>query len=399
MVPSRHSSIDIAGRVLELAPAMAAAAGLVSLAAAFSVPARSQEFNSEEHTIRAEVVAKGLEHPWAVAFLPDGRILITERPGRIRIVRDGSLDPEPVSNVPAVYARNQGGLLDLVPHPEFASNGWIYLSYAVPDRGGARTALARGRIEGHALVDLEVLFEADNPASGGRHFGSRIVFGPEGMLYLTVGDRGESDEAQDLSNHNGTVVRLMDDGSVPADNPFFARPPALPEVYTFGHRNPQGIAVRPETGQIWLSEHGPRGGDEVNLLRAGANYGWPTITYGRAYSGFRIGEGTAKAGLEQPVLHWTPSIAPSGSAFYDGDLFPNWKGNLFVGALKFRYLSRLELVGDAIVHEEQLLRGEFGRIRDVRQGPDGALYLLTDQPNGRLVRLSPPVQLEEPVRN
>lgn len=350
----------------------------------------AQIFETRHGAVRAETVADGLRHPWAAAFLPDGRVLITERPGTLRLLRDGTLDRMPVAGTPEVYARGQGGLLDVILHPEFAENEWIYLCYAAPAPDGAHTAVARARLDGNALQDLEVIFRARNSGSGGRHFGCRLAFGPDGKLYVAIGERGDFDLAQDPSTHHGTVVRLNDDGTVPEDNPFVDEAGVLPEIFTLGHRNPQGLAVRPATGGIWVSEHGPRGGDEVNRLMAGANYGWPIITHGRAYSGFPIGEGTEKEGLEQPVHQWTPSMAPSGTAFYSGELFPAWQDNLFVGALKFRYLSRLVLEGDRIVEEEHLFEDAFGRIRDVRQGPDGALYLLTDDPrNGRFIRIVP----------
>ena len=367
-----------------------AATALFVLAFAAPTAAIPQVFETEHGKVRAEVVAGGFRHPWAVAFLPDGRMLVTERRGTLRVIADGALDPEPVAGVPEVYARGQGGLLDVVAHPRFEEDRWIYLSYAAPARRKAHTEVARGRLLDGELRDVEVIFQAQNAGSGGRHFGSRLAFGPDGKLYVTVGERGDADLAQNPLTHHGTVVRLNDDGSIPDDNPFIGNDGFLPEIFTFGHRNAQGLAIRPGTGGIWVSEHGPRGGDEVNRLEAGANYGWPVITHGRAYSGFSIGEGTAKEGLEQPVYQWTPSMAPSGTAFYSGDLFPAWDGNLFVGALKFQYLSRLTLEGDRIVGEEYLFDDAFGRVRDVRQGPDGAIYLLTDRSrNGQLIRVVP----------
>lgn len=340
---------------------------------------------------RAVTVTEGLEYPWGLAFLPDGKMLVTERPGRLRLVgSDGRLDPRPIGGVPAVAAVGQGGLLDVALHPDFALNGWIYLSYAAHGPGGYGTEVARARLEGNALRDLKVVFSMRPKTTTGHHFGSRLVFDPQGLLYITLGDRGEMERAQRLDDHAGSVIRLHDDGRVPADNPFVAVPNALPEKFTLGNRNIQGAALHPGTGLLWAHEHGPQGGDEINIIRAGTNYGWPVITYGRNYgSGTPIGEGTHKAGMAQPLLQWTPSIAPSGMAFYTGDKIPAWRGNLFVGALRGQMLVRLELDGGRIVREERLLENTVGRIRDVRNGPDGFLYLLTDDARGRIVRLEP----------
>ena len=359
------------------------------VAIAVSAPAHTQIVNSQKQLFRPVIVAAGLEHPWSMAFLPDGRVLVTERPGRLRLIVNGRLQAAPVTGVPKVVARGQGGLLDVVLHPDYADNGWIYLSFAAPSLRGAHTAVARARLDGNRLVDLKTIFRANNVAGGGSHFGSRLAFGGDGKLYVTVGERGDSDRAQDLDSHNGTTVRLNDNGTVPGDNPFLNTAGALPETYSYGHRNSQGMARHPVSGDIWLNEHGPQGGDEINIVRAGVNYGWPVITYGRSYAGFSIGEGSQKPGMEQPILHWTPSIAPSGMAFYTGDKFPAWRGNLFVGSLKFRHLVRLELDDERVVSQERLLEGAFGRVRDVRQGPDGLLYLLTDENEGALIRLEP----------
>jgi glucose/arabinose dehydrogenase len=348
------------------------------------------EFDSERHNFRVVVVTEGLEHPWGLAFLPDGRMLVTERPGRLRVVKDGVLDPDPVGGLPVVSAYGQGGLLDVALHPDYSNNKLVYLSYAAAGDGGFSTEVARGRLAGHRLEDVEVLFRAQPKVGGGRHFGSRFVFGDDGKLYFSLGERGTPANAQDLGTHHGAIIRLNDDGSVPPDNPFVNRPGAKPEIFTYGNRNPQGMTIDRATGRIWENEHGPQGGDEVNVIRAGTNYGWPVITYGRNYGiGTKIGEGTHKAGMAQPVLQWTPSIAPSGMAFYDGDRFPGWKGNLFVGALKFQLLVRLEVDGEKVVHEERLLEGVLGRIRDVRAGPDGLLYLLTDESDGVIARIEP----------
>ncbi len=347
-------------------------------------------FRSEKHDFRVVTLVKDLEHPWSLAFLPDGRLLITERPGRLRIVRDWTLDPRPVEGLPAIAAYGQGGLLDVALHPRYKETGWIYLSYAGPGPGGVGTEVLRGRLRGHRLEDLEGIFRLHPKTGAPQHFGSRLVFDRNGYLYVTLGDRGDQDHAQRLDDHLGKIVRLHDDGRPPADNPFRARPDAKPEIFTYGNRNVQGAALHPATGVLWAHEHGPQGGDEVNVIRAGTNYGWPVITYGRNYgTGTPIGEGTHKAGMAQPIHVWVPSIAPSGMAFYAGDRFPAWRDNLFVGALRAQLLVRLELDGERVVREERMLQNVLGRIRDVRVGPDGFLYLLTDAPRGVLARLEP----------
>jgi glucose/arabinose dehydrogenase len=367
-------------------------AAVIGLAAALiAQPTAAQVFSSEGQQFRAVTVSEGLEFPWSLAFLPDGRLLVTERPGRLRLVAaDGRLDPRPVEGVPAVAAVGQGGLLDVALHPDFAKNRQVYLSYAAEGSGGYGTEVARGRLDGHALRDVQVIFRMLPKSKAGYHFGSRLVFDRQGHLYITLGDRGEMERAQRLDDHAGSVIRLHDDGRVPRDNPFVGKPGTRPEKFTLGNRNMQGAALHPQTGQLWTHEHGPQGGDEINIIRAGVNYGWPVITFGRNYgTGTQIGEGSAKAGMAQPLLQWTPSIAPSGMAFYTGDRFPKWRGNLFVGALKFQMLLRLQLEGERVVKEERLLEGALGRIRDVRNGPDGLLYLLTDSKQGRIVRLEP----------
>ncbi len=347
-------------------------------------------FNSEEGGFKLVVLVEGLDHPWGLAFLPDGRLLVTERSGRLRLIADGRLDPEPVQGLPAVSSYGQGGLLDVVLHPEFERNRLVYVSYAAAGSGGFGTEVARGRLVEHRLEYVEVIFRALPKSDGGRHFGSRLVFANDGLLYISLGDRGYRANGQDLSTHAGSIIRLHDDGSVPEDNPFVGRSGARPEIFTYGNRNVQGMTLEPGTGKLWAHEHGPQGGDEVNIVRAGTNYGWPVITYGRNYGiGTQIGEGTHKDGMAQPVLQWTPSIAPSGMAFYYGERFPNWKGNLFVGSLKFEFLARLELDGERVVHQERLLEGVMGRIRDVRQGPDGFIYLLSDEGDGVLARIEP----------
>lgn len=355
------------------------------------VLAAAQAVDSDKLRFQAVTLSSGLEHPWGLAFLPDGRMLVTERPGRLRLIdARGRLDPRPVQGLPPVAASGQGGLLDVALHPEYARNGWLYLAYAGPGPGGQGTEVLRARLAGYRLRDVQVLFRMRPKSGTGQHFGSRLAFDRDGFLYITLGDRGEKERAQRLDDHAGSVIRLHDDGRVPRDNPFVGTPGALPEKFTLGHRNMQGAALHPDTGVLWTHEHGPQGGDEINVIRAGTNYGWPVITHGRNYViGTQIGEGTAKPGMAQPLWQWTPSIAPSGMAFYTGQRFPAWRGNLFVGALRGQMLVRLELRGESIVKEERLLEGVLGRIRDVRTGPDGLLYLLTDSADGKLIRLEP----------
>ena len=338
-------------------------------------------------------VATGLAHPWAVAFLPGGQFLVTERPGRLRVVgAEGQVGPA-VTGVPAVAAGGQGGLLDVVTDADFARNRRIFLCYSEPGPGGNGTALARATLSADArsLQDVKVLFSQRPKVESNLHFGCRIVQAGDGNLFLTLGERyHREDDAQKLDNHLGKIVRITPDGAAPPDNPFVKTPGALPEIWTYGHRNPQGATLAPD-GRLWMHEHGPQGGDEINLPRPGRNYGWPVITYGENYGGGKMGEGTAKAGMEQPLHYWVPSIAPSGMAFLTSTRYGEaWKGSLFVGSLKFGTLHRLEIGQDGkLRREEKLLQGNGERIRDVRQGPDGLLYLLTDSPQGRLLRLQP----------
>jgi aldose sugar dehydrogenase len=340
--------------------------------------------------VRVQTVARGLEHPWALAFLPDGRMLVTERPGRLRTVeRDGRVS-EPLAGVPQVQAGGQGGLLDAALDPRFAENRLVYLSYAEPGEGGAGTAVARGRLGEGRLEDVRVIYRQQPKVEGSNHFGSRLVFARDGTLFVTQGDRfSYRDKAQDLSVGLGKIVRIKPDGSVPQDNPFVGRAGVRPEIWSHGHRNVQSAALHPQTGQLWTVEHGARGGDELNRPEAGKNYGWPVITYGVDYSGAKIGEGTAKPGMEQPVYYWDPVIAPSGMTFYTGDAFPDWKGSILVGSLRPGLLVRLTLEGGRVVREERYLGDLRERIRDVRQGPDGLLYLLTDSRDGRILRVMP----------
>ncbi len=339
--------------------------------------------------VTATPVATGLEHPWGLAMLPDGRMLVTERPGRLRIVdKDGKLSP-PLTGVPAVYASRQGGLLDVALSPRFASDQLVYLSFAEPGNGGAGTAVARGRLAGNALEQVQVIWRQTPKVESPNHWGSRLVFGRDGTLFVTTGDRYHFRErVQDLGSTIGKVIRINADGSIPADNPFAKRDGARPEIWSYGHRNLQGATLDPASGQLWTLEHGARGGDELNRPQAGRNYGWPVITYGVDYSGVKIGEGTSKAGMEQPVYYWDPVIAPSGAVFYTGDAYSGWKGSLFIGSLTPGGVVRLTLDGDRVKSEERYL-GNIGRVRNVVQGPDGLLYLLIDASNGSIQRLVP----------
>jgi glucose/arabinose dehydrogenase len=369
---------------------------LVCVLALSALPAAAQQpqrIKTETGEILIETVASGLSHPWGLAFLPDGRMLVTERPGRLRVVAaDGGLS-QPVEGLPPIAARGQGGLLDVALDPNFSENRLVYVSFA-EDRPGAGngTSVARGKLNapGTALEAVEVIFRQEPSYTGGHHFGSRLVFDRAGHLFVTMGDRFNlSEEAQNPHNHIGKIVRIRPGGGAPDDNPFAKEQGKRPEIWSLGHRNVQGAALNPETGELWTAEHGARGGDEINIVRKGHNYGWPVISYGRHYSGLRIGEGTAKPGMEQPVHYWDPSIAPSGMAFYTGDKFPAWRGSVLVGALAGELLARLEIDGERVVKEERLLRALGERIRDVRQGPDGFVYLLTDAARGRILRLKP----------
>ncbi len=372
---------------------MALAASLVALAA---TNARAEQTNApaaKPTPITVETVASGLENPWGLAFLPDGRLLVTERPGRLRVVtREGAIS-EPIAGVPAVAAQGQGGLLDVALAPDFAESGVIFLSYA-EQRDGSKngTSVARAKLvldeTGGRLTDLSVIFRQAPAWKSTYHFGSRLVFARDGSLFVTTGERNHArEEAQNPANHLGKVIHIMPDGTPAPDNPKIEG--WDPKVWSIGHRNIQGAALDPVTGALWTAEHGARGGDELNHPEAGKNYGWPVITYGRDYSGAKIGEGTAKAGLEQPVYYWDPSIAVSGLTFYTGDLFPDWKGNIFVGGLNGAQLQRLVLLDGKVVAHEKMLADLGERIRDVRQGPDGALWVLTDSGDGKLLRLMP----------
>jgi glucose/arabinose dehydrogenase len=363
---------------------------------ATSAPGATQITNAPKQAtkevIKVDTMVRSLVHPWGLAFLPDGRLLVTERPGRMRIVgKDGKLS-QPIKGVPPVYASGQGGLLDVALSPDFASSGRIFFSYAEPRGGGMNnTAVARAQLvadEEARLEDVQVIFRQEPSYASSHHFGSRIVFARDGSLFITLGERFSArDEAQNPGNHIGKLIRITPEGRPHAENP--KRGGWRPEIWSIGHRNVQAAALHPTTGKLWTIEHGARGGDEINVPEAGKNYGWPVISYGRNYDLTKIGIGTHKEGMEQPIYYWDPSIAPSGAAFYTGDLFPQWKGNLFVGALAGQALHRLVLDGEKVTGEEVLLKDLGERIRDVRQGPDGALWLLTDSPEGRVLRVTP----------
>lgn len=341
----------------------------------------------QDYEYQAVQVATGLAHPWSLAFLPDGDLLVTERGGKMKRIdsEDGS---QAVAGLPAIAAPGQGGLLDVILDPSFAQNQHIYFAYSQRHDGGYRTAVARAQLNGNQLSRVTTIFAMSKSSEATNHFGARLAFLSDGDLVVTLGDRGERDRAQDPSDHAGSVLRIRPDGSVSPRTTALEIPDAAAEVFTFGHRNPQGLAIHPATEDIWIHEHGPRGGDEINILRGGANYGWPVVSYGKEYdTGKQVGEGTEKEGMESPLLHWTPSIAPSGMTFYEGDKFPCWTGDLFVGALAGRHLRRIELQDGAVVQQEVLLQNTLGRIRDVRNGPDGRLWLLTDASDGGIYRI------------
>ena len=336
-------------------------------------------------------IAKGLDHPWSMAFLPNGSMLVTERVGRLRLIQGGLLRAEPIGGVPAVHTGSQAGLFDIVLHPKFAQNNIVYLTYAAGTKGANGTQVARARFDGSTLQDLHVIFKAMPLKDTDNHYGGRMAFLPDGTFALTIGEGFEyREKAQDLTSDLGKIVRLNEDGSVPQDNPFVGQASVRPEIYTWGHRNPQGLVFDTQRGVLFETEHGPRGGDELNVIVAHRNYGWPVITYGMDYSGAYVSPFTQRPGLEQPVIYWTPSIAPSGLAMYRGEKFPAWNGDLFAGALSFRHLRRIHLDEHGnVVDQEQLLNDLRWRIRDVRAPPDGYLYVCTDEDDGRVLRLEP----------
>ena len=380
MKPTNVLGILALSSVLALAACAGVSADITTRVVEDNVDSDQAEFAVVE-------LVGGISRPWALAFLPNGDFLVTIRAGRLLRISGDTI--QEVSGLPEIATTGQGGLLDVVLDPDFASNSRIYFSHAVSGSGGTGTAITRARLSGTRLSNVEEIFRMDRLTFSGRHFGSRLAFMDDGTLLFTIGDRGERDRSQDLGDHAGSTLRINPDGSIPADNPYVDDPNALDAIYSYGHRNAQGMAIDPETGRIWQHEHGPQGGDELNLVQPAENYGWPEVTFGREYgTGFPIGEDTAPE-VPDPLTYWTPSIAPSGLALYRGDQFPEWDGDLFVGALAGRHLRRIELDGTRVVGEEVLLEGTLGRIRDARTGPDGFLYLLTDEDNGGLYRLEP----------
>ncbi len=356
------------------------------------LPDTPREFELSGTRYRVVTAVKGLVNPWGIAFLPGGDMLVTERPGRLRIVRNGMLDAQPISGTPQVWATGQGGLLEVLPHPQFSQNQFLYLTYSKACAQGATTALLRGKFDGKALTETRDLFVADNCNTGNPHFGSKLAFGRDGLLYMTIGERGDRNRAQNTASHGGKILRLKDDGTVPPDNPFVGKEGYKPEIYTYGHRNAQGLAFHPETGALWSHEHGPQGGDELNIIQAGRNYGWPVASYGREYApgGAIVSEHPWKEGIEEPVLIWSPSIGVSGLLFYTGDKFPQWKNHLFVGGLSALAVHRLAFnEKGGLLGREALLTQELQRIRDVRQGPDGHIYLAIDSATGGVLRVEP----------
>ena len=364
---------------------------LLAVPHAFGQAPSSPQPKPAEGTVRTTIVAKGLEHPWALEFLPDGRMLVSERPGRLRLVDGKGRVSEPLGGVPKVFAQGQGGLLDVTRSPTFAQDRLIYFSFAEEGEGGAGTAVARAVLAERALEKVQVIWRQTPKVKSNNHFGSRLVFGRDGNLFVTLGDRfAYRDQAQNLATTLGKIVRIQPDGGIPKDNPFVGREGARPEIWSYGHRNVQAAALHPESGQLWTVEHGARGGDELNQPHPGKNHGWPVMTYGVDYSGAKIGEGTSKTGMEQPVYYWDPVIAPSGALFYTGTLFPQWKGNLLIGSLQPGLLVRLEMTAGRVGNESRYAGGDLtARIRDLQQGPDGAIYVITDDNNGKILRIEP----------
>ena len=350
---------------------------------------KGQVIQSEAQRFRVDTVIAGLDVPWGIEFLPGGDLLITERSGKLlRLDNQGHLSE--ISGLPPIFVKGQGGLLEVKLHPNHRENGWIYFAYSYPDDQDGKTgntAIMRAKLNQNSLSNQEIIFKGTPLSSSGVHFGSEIVFDPQGYLYFSIGERGNSANAQTLENHSGKIHRIFDDGRIPEDNPFVNTPGAMPTIYSYGHRNPQGLALHPETGKVWVHEHGPKGGDEINIIEKGKNYGWPEITYGINYNGTIITEDTAKVGMEQPFLYWVPSIAPCGLCFVTSDRYPGWKGDLLAGSLSFTYLHRVDLAGSELVAQEKLLPG-IGRVRDIEESPDGYLYVAVERP-GMLLKLMP----------
>jgi glucose/arabinose dehydrogenase len=363
---------------------------LLGAAVAGATASAAQPLRIETATGPLEVkpVAGGLEKPWSIAFLPDGQMLVTEKAGRLRIVGPDGKVSEPLSGVPAVVSAGQGGLLDVALDPDFANTRLVYMSFSEAGPNGVGTAVARGRLGERGLDNLQVVFRQKPKVAGPNHFGSRLAFAPDGRLFVTLGERFKFEPAQDLASHLGKIVRIERDGSIPADNPFVDKPGVLPEIWSWGHRNVQGAAINPATGALWAHEMGPAGGDELNIPEAGKNYGWPLVSWGRHYDGREIPKPTTRPDLAGSVRQWTPVIAPSGMSFYTGDLMPGWKGNILIGGLRAEGVVRLSLAGDAVTDEERIVLRR--RIRDVKQGPDGAVYVITDAADGEILRLAPP---------
>jgi glucose/arabinose dehydrogenase len=358
----------------------------ILMATAGSSLAADNVIDTKEGSIKVETVASGLDHPWGLAFLPDGRMLVTERPGELRIVAKDGSKSEPLKGVPEVFAQGQGGLLDVKLDPHFTDNDLVYLSYAEPGEGGAGTAVARGKLGEGSIDDVEVIFRQHPKVSGGNHFGSRLAFAPDGKLFVTLGERFTFETAQELGNHLGKVVRINPDGSVPGDNPFVEKKGAMPEIWSYGHRNPQGAAINPKTGKLWEAEFGPMGGDELNIPEPGRNYGWPVVSWGKHYDGRSIPEPTTHPEFADAIYHWNPVISPSGITFYTADQIPGWNGNLLLAGLSSEAIVRLTLDGDKVTAEERIPMRV--RIRDVAQGPDGAVYALTDESDGKILKLT-----------
>lgn len=373
-----------------LKPALAFSALILSMPLANNVSAQeAYQEKTQKYDVKLVPVATDLEHPWGMDFLPNGDVLVTERRGKLYIVRMPSGEKVEVQGLPEIAEIGQGGLLDVMVHPQYSANQTIFLSYTGRSAQGYGTEVVRAKMNGPRLSDVQKIFEAVPKTKGRNHFGSRLLWGKDGKLYITLGERFIKEEAQNPKTHLGSTIRINEDGSVPEDNPFYGHEVNRPEIFTYGNRNVQGIALHPQTGEIWAHEHGPKGGDEINVLQSGKNYGWPVVTYGVDYTGFEISDKTSAPGMEDPILQWTPSIAPSGMIFYTGNQFPEWKGDVFVGALVQTHLRRVKFDGHKEVEQEVMLEEHGERIRDVAQGPDGNIYLLSDETYGSLYRLEP----------